>query len=233
MSNYLIIGGSSGTGLRIIQDLLEEGHTLWSASRTQGELTKLPQVHWQEYDVTNPESQLSDLPEVIDGLVYCPGTINLKPFHMLRENVFRDEMEVNYFGAVRVVQQALPLLKKSESASIVFISSVAVQTGMPYHASIASAKGAIEGLTRALAAEFAPKIRVNAVALSLVDTPLAGRLLNSDSKRENSSDRHPLKRFGTVQDSSAAVRFLVGPTASWISGQIVQVDGGMSALRSI
>ena len=131
------------------------------------------------------------------------------------------------------INEHLPTLKKSEQASVVMFSTVAVQSGMPYHASIASAKGAIEGLTRALASEFAPKIRVNAVALSLVDTPLAGRLLNSDTKKENSAERHPLKRFGTVEDSSQAIQFLLGPTAGWMSGQIMQVDGGMSALRSI
>ena len=233
MANYLIIGGSSGTGLKLIQDLLDQGHTIWSASRTQGALEQLPNVQWQSYDVTDPDAELTNLPEMLDGLVYCPGTINLKPFHMLREKVFRDEMEVNYFGAVRTIQQALSSLKKAEHASIVLMSSVAVQTGMPYHASIASAKGAIEGLTRALASEFAPKIRVNAVALSLVDTPLAGRLLNSDTKKENSAERHPLKRFGTVEDSSQAIQFLLGPTAGWMSGQIMQVDGGISALRSI
>ncbi|QTN38909.1 SDR family oxidoreductase [Cryomorphaceae bacterium] len=233
MAHYLIIGGSSGTGLKVVKDLLQEGHQIWAASRSEGGLEGLSGVHWQSFDVTDEEASLNDLPEVLDGLVYAPGTINLKPFHMLRERVFRDEMEVNFFGAVRSIQQSLPRLKNSEHASIVLYSTVAVQTGMPFHASISSSKGAIEGLTRSLAAEFAPKIRVNAIALSLVDTPLADRLLNNDKKREASSDRHPLKRVGSTEDSSAATRFLLGTDSSWISGQIMQVDGGMSALRPL
>lgn len=233
MAKYLVIGGSSGTGLQVVKDLVAEGHELWAASRTQGGLSGLNGVHWQEYDVTNAEAELLELPEVLDGLVYAPGTINLKPFHMIREKVFREEMEVNFFGAVRVIQKVLDKLKKSDEAAIVLFSTVAVQTGMPFHASISASKGAIEGLTRSLAAEFAPKVRVNAIALSLVDTPLADRLLNNEKKRETSAERHPLGRVGTTQDSSEATRYLLSPRSGWISGQILQVDGGMSALRSL
>lgn len=233
MANYLVIGGSSGTGLQVVKDLVNEGHSVWAASRTEGGLSGINGVQWQQFDVTDPETELSNLPDVIDGLVYSPGTINLKPFHMIREKVFRDEMEVNFFGAVRVIQSVLSKLKNSDQAAIVLFSTVAVQTGMPFHASISASKGAIEGLTRSLAAEFAPKIRVNAIALSLVDTPLAERLLNNEKKREASAERHPLGRVGKTSDSSEATQYLLSPRSGWISGQILQVDGGMSALRSL
>ena len=233
MSKYLVTGGSSGTGLQVVKDLISEENEVWAASRSQGGLSEVSGVRWQSYDVTDKEAELTDLPEVLDGLVYAPGIINLKPFHMIREQVFRDEMEVNFFGAVRVIQKVLDKLKKSENAAIVLFSTVAVQTGMPFHASIAAGKGAIEGLTRSLAAEFAPKIRVNAIALSLIDTPLAERLLNNEKKRETSAERHPLARVGATQDSSEATRYLLSPKSSWVSGQILQVDGGMSAVRSL
>lgn len=160
-------------------------------------------------------------------------TINLKSFHLLRREDFLRDLEINYLGAVTTIQHYLPQLKKAQSASIVLMSTVAVQTGLAFHASISGAKGAIEGLTHALAAELAPKIRVNAVAPSLTDTPLAEALLNQPAKRENAAKRHPLRRIGTSSDIASTVCFLLGEESSWMTGQVLAVDGGLSRIRQL
>ncbi|NBR83602.1 MAG: SDR family oxidoreductase, partial [Flavobacteriia bacterium] len=131
------------------------------------------------------------------------------------------------------IQKALPALKKGSNPSVVLFSTVAVQTGMPFHSGIASAKGAVEGLVRSLAAEYAPHIRFNAIAPSLVDTPLAEGLLNNEKKRENSALRHPLKRIGSAAELAEAAAYLMSDRSSWITGQIICVDGGMSSLRTL
>ena len=166
-------------------------------------------------------------------MVYCPGTINLKPFHRIKPEDFIYEFQVNFLGAVKAIQQSLSALKKSDKASIVLFSTVAVQNGMPFHAGIASAKGAIEGLTRSLAAELAPTIRINAIAPSITDTPLAGKLLSSDEKKEASANRHPLKKIGSVTDMVNLIDFLLSDKSAWMTGQILGLDGGMSSTRSL
>jgi NAD(P)-dependent dehydrogenase (short-subunit alcohol dehydrogenase family) len=164
--------------------------------------------------------------------VYCPGTINLKPFHRISIADFKQEMEVNFYGAIRLLQACLKGLKKSSSPSVVLYSTVAVQTGMGFHAGIASAKGAVEGLTRSLAAEWAPnKIRVNAIAPSLTETPLALALLSTPEKKEASDKRHPLGRVGRPEDIAEATVFLLSEKSSWMTGQILHLDGGMSHLK--
>jgi NAD(P)-dependent dehydrogenase (short-subunit alcohol dehydrogenase family) len=134
-------------------------------------------------------------------------------------------------GAVRTLQQVQPLLMASEQSSVVFFSTVAVQTGMPFHASVAAAKGALEGLGRSLAAEWAPKVRVNVIAPSITDTPLANRFLNNDAKKEKAALRHPLKRVGTTTDVAQLAAFLLSEKSSWMTGQVLGLDGGMSALN--
>lgn len=228
---YLIIGGSSGIGLELTRQLSAQGHRVTVASRNAGKLTDIDGVTHVEWDATADTFTADAAPEKLDGLVYCPGSIRLRPFRALKIDEFLDDFQVNLLGAVRAIQASLPALKKApEGAGIVLFSTVAVQTGMPFHASIASAKGAVEGLTRSLAAELAPKIRVNAVAPSLTETPLAAQLLDNDTKRKAAEERHPLKRTGRPAEIAAAARHLL--EASWVTGQIVSVDGGMGALRT-
>ncbi len=230
--NYLVIGGSSGIGLALVKKLVAEGHNVWSASRQKGEL--IDGVNYIEFDVLGEVDKLKyELPDVLDGLAYCPGTINLKPFIRLSETDFLNDFKVNVLGAVKTIQVSINALKKSQSASVLLFSTVAVQTGMSFHASIAASKGAIEGLTKSLAAEFAQnKIRVNAIAPSLTDTPLAQALVSTPEKREASDKRHPLGRIGTSKELSEAAYFLLSDNSSWITGQILGIDGGLSAIKS-
>ena len=222
--NIVIVGGNSGIGKATAEILKASGANLFLYSKSGSGTIAL--------DTSTDFEEMPGLPEVIDGIVYAPGTINLKPFHRISIDDFKKEMEVNFFGAVRVLQACLKGLKKSSAPSVVLFSTVAVQTGMGFHAGIASAKGAIEGLTRSLAAEWAPsKIRVNAIAPSLTETPLASALLSTPEKKEASDKRHPLGRIGSAEDIAASTVFLLSPQSSWMTGQILHVDGGMSTLK--
>lgn len=225
--NYAIFGGSKGIGHAVAEQLLREGHSVWVFSRSGSGPHGATSVIWD----AEGEDVPSDLPAELHGFVYAPGSINLKPFRGLKLEDFQKDLSVNFFGAVKALQACLPALKLAPSASVVLFSTVAVAQGMPFHASIASAKGAIEGLVRSLAAELAPTIRVNAVAPSLVNTPLAARLLSTPEKVEASGKRHPLQRVGESADIAHAVAFLLSPSNSWITGQILAVDGGMSSLK--
>ena len=228
MKNILLIGGSYGIGLAIAKEL-ENKNNIFVASRTSEAIDGLNVTHIP-FDVSTDVLDVSKLPAVIDGLVYCPGSINLRPFKGLKMETFESDMQINFFNMVKVVQQILPQLTASNQASIVLFSSVAVTMGMPFHTSVAAAKGAIEGFAKALAAEYAPKIRVNVIAPSLTNTPLADKFLNNETKQEKSAERHPLKRFGQPEDLAKMAAFLLSENASWISGQILHVDGGMSTL---
>jgi len=225
MKNILIFGGSHGIGAGILEHQRKNHHCI-NMSRTLPANTE--GISNFSLDVLNDE-----LPELdsLDGLVYCPGSINLRPFTSLTETDFRADFEINVMGAVKVLKTYLPLLKKSPHASVVLFSTVAAQTGMSFHASVAASKGAIESMSRALAAELAPAIRINCVAPSLTDTPLAERLLKSDKQKESAALRHPLKRYGQIADLAAAVDFLLHENSSWITGQILNVDGGLSAIN--
>jgi NAD(P)-dependent dehydrogenase (short-subunit alcohol dehydrogenase family) len=175
---------------------------------------------------------LPSIDEPLHGLVYCPGSINLKPFARIKPEEFRADFELNLVGAVNCLQHYLRNLQAADSASVVLFSTVAVQTGFSFHATVSASKGAIEGLTRALAAEWAPKIRVNAIAPSLTDTPLAENLLREDSKKQAAAARHPLKRLGEPADLAQMALFLLSENASWITGQVLHVDGGISAIKT-
>lgn len=224
----LVVGGSKGIGKAAVELLLEKGCEVIVASRTKDDIAHLPIEHI-EVDVLDDISALEDLGE-LNGLIYAPGSINLKPFHRLGEDDFRNDFDLNVVGAVKSIQACLPALKDGQG-SVVLFSTVAVQQGMAFHASVAAAKGAIEGITRSLAAELAPTIRVNAIAPSLTDTPLASTLLSSDKKREASDERHPLKRVGKPEDIAGLAVHLLLDSGSWITGQVIGVDGGMSRLR--
>ncbi len=224
----LVIGGASGIGKQVVKDLLEQDYGIIAASRNIDGAKLEEGVSTQKFDVTSDDAL--EIPEELAGLVYCPGTINLRPFDRIKIEGIREEFEINYFGAVKVLQQALPALKKGKG-SVVFFSTVAVQTGMPFHSSIASAKGALEGLARSMAAEYAPNIRFNVIAPSLTDTPLAEGLLSNDKKREANTQRHPLKKVGTPEDISNLVSYLITGRSQWVTGQVFKIDGGMSSLR--
>lgn len=229
---YLIVGGSSGIGFELTKRLAGKGNTVFVYSRSGESLHGIENVVFRPLDITDEMIELSGLPDVIDGLVYCPGTINLKPFRRLDERDFLEDFKVNVTGAVKVIQKAYAALRKSDQASIVMFSTVAVTVGMNFHSSIAASKGAVEGLVRSLAAEFAPKIRVNSIAPSLTDTPLAATLLSTEAKQTSSAEMHPLKRFGKPEDLANAALFLLSQESSWITGQILHVDGGLSVIRS-
>lgn len=231
MANYLIIGASGGIGQALCSQLLDAGHTVWGTYH-QHELPSRPQLHPIHLNVLEEDaSWITLLPEQIDGVAYCPGSIKLLPFGRIQANDFKQDYELQVLGAIRILQVLFPRLKKSAQASVVLFSTVAVQTGMPFHALVATHKAALEGLTRSLAAEWAPAIRVNAIAPSLTDTPLAAALLNTDEKRQAAAQRHPLKRIGEPNDIAAMAAFLLQKHSQFISGQIIAVDGGLSKLK--
>lgn len=228
MKNILLIGGSYGIGLAIAKELQYE-NKVFIASRTNEDIAEMNITHIP-FDATTDTLDTTKLPETIHGLVYCPGSINLRPFRGLKPEAFESDLQINFISLVKVIQSVLPNLTATEQSSIVLFSSVAASMGMPFHTSVAAAKGAIEGFAKALAAEYAPKIRVNVIAPSLTDTPLAEKFLSNEEKREKSAQRHPLKRVGTSEDMAQMTGFLLSDKSSWISGQIFHVDGGMSTL---
>ncbi len=227
--NILIIGGSSGIGFETCRLLLQSGAEVWNMSRRKPENLA---VHHIPFDVLNfDENAFSEI-DTLHGLVYCVGSINLKPFNRLKKEDFLHDYHLNVLGAVQTIQSALPALRKGQQASVVLFSTVAVGVGMGFHASVASAKGAVEGLVRSLAAEFAPyQIRCNAIAPSLTDTPLAQNLLSTEEKRQAAAKRHPLNKIGTAQDLAQMTTFLLSDQSAWVTGQIIGVDGGLSSLR--
>ena len=228
MKNILLIGGSFGIGLEIAK-VFEKESNVFVASRTSENLDALNVTHIP-FDASADTLDASKLPSIIDGLAYCPGSINLRPFRGLKIETFEDDLQINFINLVKVIQTVLPQLTASKQSSIVVFSSIAVSIGMPFHTSVAASKGAIEGFAKALAAEYAPKIRVNVIAPSLTNTPLADKFLNNEAKQQKSAERHPLKRFGQPEDIAQMADFLLSEKSCWITGQIFHVDGGMSTL---
>lgn len=224
--NILVVGGSRGIGAALVKQAEALGATVYQASRT----------------ATGPRSAQIDaahpfkfpdgfLPEELHGLVYCPGSINLKPLASLKLETMQDEFSLNVLGAFQALQQSLKALKRGKGA-VVFFGTVAARVGMPFHTSIAAAKGGLEALARSAAAELAPTgVRVNVIAPSLTDTPLAGSLLDTEDKRVGGAKRHPLGRVGTPEDMAEAACFLLSDASGWITGQTLGIDGGMSTLR--
>ncbi len=231
MSNYLIVGASSGIGQRLALQLAEAGHQVYGTYYKNLPDSENEAIHYVYLNVLDEIISLDFLPGTLAGIVYCPGSINLKPFERIKPGSFTDDFNLQVAGAIKVIQAVLSKSKNSDNSSIVLFSTVAVQTGLPFHAQVAASKGAIEGLTRALAAEFSPKIRVNCIAPSLTDTPLAASLLNTETKREANAQKHPLKRIGNTHDIANMAEFLLSEKAGWITGQVLHVDGGISSLK--
>lgn len=230
LKTFAVIGDSRGIGEAIRLQLLERGHRVIGVSRT-GVTTAHENYQSLIFDAVAHPCDLSNFAASLNGLVYCPGTIRLKPLKGLKREHFLEEFEVNALGAVQTLQSNAKLLQNADAASVVLFSTVAVQTGMPYHTSIAMAKGAVEGLTRSLAAEWAPKVRVNAIAPSLTDTSLAEPMLSNDAKREAAAARHPLQTVGSAAGLASLATWLLGSEAAFVTGQIYAADGGIGSVR--
>jgi NAD(P)-dependent dehydrogenase (short-subunit alcohol dehydrogenase family) len=228
MKNILLIGGSKGIGRALAQQLQFETN-LYVASRSAEDLGDLKLTHIP-FDATQDTLDTSALPAELHGLVYLPGSINLRPFKGLKPEAFESDLQINFLGLVKVMQTVLPQLTAAQQSSVVAFSSVAATMGMPFHTSVAAAKGAIEGFAKAFAAEYAPKVRMNVIAPSLTDTPLADKFLNSEEKKEKAALRNPMKKVGTPQDIAQMTAFLLHEQSNWITGQVFAVDGGMSTL---
>ncbi len=231
MNNYLIIGASSGIGAHLAALLSAQGHRVYATWCTHEPYGDMPGVSWSRLDVLDENPDLSFLPDTLHGLAYCPGSISLKPFARIKPEDFAKDYNLQVLGAVKILQGALPRLKHAEQASVLLFSTIAVQYGFNFHSLVSASKGAVEGLTRALAAELAPKIRVNAIAPSITDTPLAAALLNTEEKRAANAQRHPLRKIGTPEDIAHLAEFLLSEKSGWISGQVLHADGGMSSLK--
>lgn len=228
--NILLIGGSYGIG-KAIAESLAKNNRVFIASRTTLSADADNITHFA-FDATKDDSSDLDLPDDLHGFIFCPGSINLRPFKNLRNETFEEDFQLNYMAMVKALKGVLPKLINAEDASIVLFSSVAVKVGMPFHTSVSASKGALEGFAKAFAAEYAPKIRCNVIAPSLTDTPLAERLLGDARKKENAAERHPLKRVGETKDIAAMAHFLLSEKSSWITGQVFGVDGGMSTIKN-
>lgn len=230
-NHFLIIGGTSGIGAALSLQLAGQGHSVTTLSRRNETTSSIPGTTHLQADVTDYHTPLPEIPAPINGLVYCPGSITLKPFRSLKAEDFMNDFQINLLGAVRCVQQYLPRLLETTNPSVLLFSTVAVQTGMPFHASVSAAKGAVEGFGKALAAELAPKVRVNVIAPSLTNTPMAEKLTNSEAKLKASEERHPLKRIAQPEEIASLACHLLGPSSSWITGQVIHIDGGLSTLK--
>lgn len=222
MSNIVVVGGSKGIGQAIVNSLIEK-NKIFNISRSAPLQSHANLTHY------NCDILSDDLPDLdaIDTLIYCPGSINLKPISRLKLDDFRDDFEINVVGAVKAIQHYLPKIKNGKNPSILLFSTVATKLGMPFHASVAAAKSGVEGITKSLGAELAPTIRVNAIAPTVTDTDLASKLLRNERMIENITDRHPLKKFLKPQEVADLATFLISEKANSISGQIFELDCGI------
>tara|TARA_A100001011_G_scaffold244364_1_gene252375 strand:- start:157 stop:840 length:684 start_codon:yes stop_codon:yes gene_type:complete len=227
MRHILIIGGTKGIGKAII-DLLIEENKITCMSRNVSDFNH------ENYNHIQLDATLDNFPDLekIDSLVYCPGSINLKPISTLSIEDFRNDFELNVIGAVKSIKKYLPLLKKGENPSILLFSTVATKLGMPYHASVSASKSAIDGIVKTLGAELAPKIRINAIAPTITNTELASKILRNEKVLENMIERHPLKKILSANEVAKMAKFLISEDGSSISGQIINMDAGIVSFKS-
>ncbi|MCH2032825.1 MAG: SDR family oxidoreductase [Tenacibaculum sp.] len=225
MKTILVVGGSRGIGKAIVEEL-KENHIIINFSRSEG--VSHPNVANHTIDATS--SDLPELGDEINGLVYCPGSINLKPINRLSLDDFRSDFEINVIGAVRIIQHYIKQLRNSNS-SVVLFSTVATKLGMPFHASVAASKSAVEGLTKSLAGEFATKVRFNCIAPTVTDTSLAEKLLRNDKQKENMENRHPLKKYLQAEEVASLASYLLSDKSKAISGQVFPIDAGIVSLK--
>lgn len=232
MKNLIIAGAGKGIGLSIVKKLSAEFRVLAITRSKSEELEQTGSVvHYADLTAPNWTDGIT-MPEEIHGLVYCPGSIQLKPFTRFSENDFLADFRQNVIGAIGLIQLCMPALKRSNGASVLLFSTVAAKTGMPFHSSIAVSKGGIESLVRSLASEYAANnIRFNAIAPSLTETSLAGSLLNTADKKESAAKRHPLQRIGQPDEVAALAAYLLSDDAGWITGQVIGIDGGIGNLK--
>lgn len=227
---WLVVGGNSGIGAAIVERLLARDDDIWCLSRHIADFTGA--VYKRSWNVLEQDLPVAFLPEKLDGVIYCPGSIRLKPFNQIRMEEFQEDLALNTFGAIKTLQACHPVLSKAEHASVLLFSTVAVQTGLKFHASVATAKGALEGLVRSLAAEWAPRISVNAIAPALIETPLSQSLIRDDKRRQGVEQMNPMKRIGQTDSVAALAEWLLTMPTPFATGQVFAVDGGMSCVRS-
>ena len=236
---YIIMGAHGGIGWRLTEMLADDGHSVFASARDEQTISNLAgyesvqtaSLNVLDAEVVEQTIASADSGNGIKGLAYCIGSIDLKPFKTTKDADFMASFELNLLGAVRALRAAEQGLKKAKG-SVVLFSTIAVQQGFANHSVISAAKGAVEGLAKALAAEWAPHIRVNCIAPSLSDTALAKPLTSSEQMAKSIAQMHPIPRLGTVDDSAALAKFLLTDESSWITGQILHVDGGRSTLRT-
>ena len=226
MKNIVIIGGSKGIGHAILLQQLEN-NLVYNISRNAPEISH-PNLKHFTTDVL--QDALPDI-ENIDTLIYCPGSINLKPFGNLSIDDFKNDFEINVIGAVKAIQKYLPSLKKGTDPSIVLFSTVAAKLGMPFHASIATAKAGVEGLVKSLGAELASTVRINAIAPTITETTLSANILRNDRMKENMTERHPMKGYLKAEEVAEMANFLISKNAKSISGQVFEMDYGIVTFK--
>ncbi len=227
MRSILIVGGTKGIGKAIVEELIDNNKVICMSRN----ITDFTHDNYTHFQIDSTKDDFLDI-ENIDTLIYCPGSINLKPISTLSIENFRDDFELNVIGAVKAIKKYLPVIKKGENPSVLLFSTVATKLGMPYHASVSASKSAIDGIVKTLGAELAPKIRVNAIAPTITNTELASKILRNEKVVENMIERHPLKKILSAKEVSKMAKFLISNDASSISGQIINMDAGIVSFKS-